>query len=90
MRGASAENKRERLYFDRKTGLLVRRIITTPTMLANIPEQIDFEDYCEVDGMRLPFTIRITSIDPFFSSTRKFTEIKLNPAVDATKFKKPL
>ena len=89
LRGASADNKRQRLYFDRETGLLVRRVITTPTMLANIPEQIDFEDYREVDGMKLPFTIRITSIDSYFSSTRKFTEMKLNPAVDVTKFKKP-
>jgi hypothetical protein len=69
--------------------LLVRRVITTPTILANIPEQIDFEDYREVDGMKLPFTIRITSIDSFFSSTRKFTEMKLNAPVDAAKFRKP-
>lgn len=89
LRGATADNKRHRLYFDRETGLLLRRVITTPTVLANIPEQIDFEDYREVDGMKLPFTIRITSIDSFFSSTRTFTEIKLNAAVDATKFKKP-
>jgi hypothetical protein len=58
-------------------------------MLANIPEQIDFEDYREVVGMKLPFTIRITSIDSFFSSTRKFTEMKLNVPVDASKFNKP-
>lgn len=89
LRGATADGKRHRLYFDRETGLLVRRVITTPTILANIPEQIDFEDYREVDGMKLPFTIRITSIDSFFSSTRKFTEMKLNAPVDATKFKKP-
>jgi len=89
LRGASADNKRERLYFDRETGLLLRRVITTPTILANIPEQIDFEDYREVDGMKLPFTIRITSIDSFFSSTRKFTEMKLNVPVDASKFNKP-
>ena len=89
VRGATADGKRHRLYFDRETGLLLRRVITTPTILANIPEQIDFEDYREVEGMKLPFTIRITSIDSFFSSTRKFTEIKLNPTVDTTKFKKP-
>ena len=89
LRGATADNKRHRLYFDRETGLLVRRVISTPTVLANIPEQIDFEDYREVDGMKLPFTIRITSIDPFFNSTRSFTEIKLNVAVDAAKFRKP-
>ncbi len=65
LRGATADNKRHRLYFDRETGWLLRRVITTPTVLANIPEQIDFENYREVDGMKLPFTIRITSIDRF-------------------------
>ena len=89
LRGATADNKRHRLYFDRETGLLVRRVISTPTVLANIPEQIDFKDYREVDGMKLPFTIRISSIDPFFNSTRSFTEIKLNVALDAAKFRKP-
>ena len=42
-----------------------------------------------VDGLKLPFTIRISSIDSFFSSTRKFTEIKLNVPVDEAKFNKP-
>ena len=89
LRGLMPDNKSERLFFDTQTGLLVRRITTTPTMVGLIPEQIDFDDYREVDGMKIPFTIRISAIDSFFSSTRKFTEIKLNVPVDETKFNKP-
>lgn len=89
LRGTTADNKRERLFFDVQTGLLVRRITSTPTVVGVIPEQIDFADYREVDGMKLPFTISITSIDSFFNSIRKFTEIKLNVPVDETKFTKP-
>src|SRR5262249_18472501 len=42
--GTTNEGKRMRLYFDATTGLLVRRVMSTPTMIANIPEQSDFED----------------------------------------------
>jgi hypothetical protein len=89
LRGVGVDGKGERLYFDAQTGLLVRRITSTTTMVGLIPEQVDYEDYREVDGMKLPFTIRITAIDSFWSSTRKFTEIKLNVPVDETKFNKP-
>ena len=89
LRGLGIDGKGDRLYFDALTGLLVRRITTTPTIVGLIPEQVDYEDYRDVDGMKAPFTIRVTSIDSFFSSTRKYTEIKLNVAVDETKFNKP-
>lgn len=89
LRGVGVDGKGERLYFDAQTGLLVRRITSTTTMVGLIPEQVDYEDYREVDGLMLPFTIRISAIDSFWSSTRKFTEIKLNVPVDETKFNKP-
>lgn len=87
--GIGTAGKGERLYFDTKTGLLVRRITLMRTMVGLIPEQVDFADYRDVGGLKLPFTIRIMSIDSFYSSTRTFTEIKLNVTVDETKFNKP-
>jgi hypothetical protein len=89
LRGFGVDGKGERLYFDAQTGLLLRRITSTTTIVGLIPEQVDYEDYRDVDGLKLPFTIRITAIDSFWSSTRKFTEIKLNTPVDETKFNKP-
>ena len=89
LRGVTRDDRRERLYFDVQTGLLVRRVTNSPTMIGLIPEQIDFEDYKSVDGLMVPFTIRILSVDPNISSTRKFTEVKLNVPVDDTKFNKP-
>ncbi|MGH9871182.1 MAG: c-type cytochrome [Pyrinomonadaceae bacterium] len=83
------DGKGERLYFDAQTGLLVRRITSTRTLVGLIPEQVDYEDYRDVDGMKVPFTIRYLSVDSFFSSTRNFTEIRLNVPVDETKFNKP-
>ncbi|MDQ1640478.1 MAG: photosynthetic reaction center cytochrome c subunit [Pyrinomonadaceae bacterium] len=89
LRGVTTDNRRERLYFDAQTGLLVRRVTNTPTMIGLIPEQVDFEDYKNVVGLMVPFTIRISSVDPNISSTRKFTEVKLNVPVDESKFNKP-
>jgi len=89
LRGQGVDGKSERLFFDAQTGLLLRRITSTPTMVGLIPEQVDYSDYRDVDGLKLPFTIRITSIDSFYNSTRTFTEIKVNPLVDEKKFLKP-
>lgn len=89
LRGVGVDGKGERLFFDAQTGLLLRRITSTPTMVGVIPEQVDYEDYRDVDGLKLPFTIRTVSIDSFYNSTRTFTEIKLNVPIDETKFNKP-
>jgi hypothetical protein len=79
----------ERYLFDMETGLLLRQTTFTPTVLNLIPEQIDYEDYRDVDGVKLPFTIRVSGIDTFFDSTRKFTEIKHNVPVDDAQFQMP-
>jgi hypothetical protein len=88
-RRLSDGSRTEKFYFDTETGLLLRQIVLTNTLLFPIPEQTDFEDYREVDGVKLPFTIRTSSIDTFFSATRKFTEIKHNVPVDDKLFNPP-
>jgi hypothetical protein len=72
-----------------ETGLLLRRTTSTATPVGVIPEQVDFEDYRDVDGLKMPFTIRVSTIDPSYSITRKFTEIKLNVPIDEMRFNKP-
>jgi len=89
LNGAITDNRHEQLFFDAETGLLLRRISLTTTMIGVIPEQIDFEDYRDVDGVKLPFTIKVSSVEPGLVSTRQFTEIKLNVPVDDSKFKMP-
>jgi hypothetical protein len=79
----------ERLYFDAATGLLLRIAATTETPLARLPEETVFEDYREVDGVKLPFTVRASFVDPFIGWTRKFTEIKHNVAIEDSRFAKP-
>jgi hypothetical protein len=85
-----SDKKAEGLYFDVQSGLLRRRIGYTRTLIGTIPQQIDFEDYREVDGLRLPFTIKMAFTDRgSLPITRKFTEIKINVPLDESKFDKP-
>jgi len=85
----TADNHRERLSFDAETGFLLRRISYLETPIGLIPNQIDFEDYRDVDGVKVPFTVKVTSVEPGLVSTRTYTEIKLNVAIDDAKFKMP-
>ena len=83
------DNRTERYYFDVQTGLLLRKTTFTKTMLMPFPDQIDFEDYRDVDGVKVPFTIRYSAIDTYDSWTRKFTEIKRNAVVGDALFTAP-
>ena len=76
-------------YFDARTGLLRRRLAINHAAVLPIPEQIDFEDYRDVDGVKLPFTIRRSAIDTYDSWTRTFAEIKRNVSVDDALFIAP-
>jgi photosynthetic reaction center cytochrome c subunit/MucB/RseB family protein len=76
----SRDDSREKLYFDAQTGLLIRKYVAFKTAFGTIPEVTDFDDYREVNGVKLPFTI--TWSLPPFGSIKKFTEIKLNVFID--------
>ncbi|MEK6301925.1 MAG: hypothetical protein AABO41_14530 [Acidobacteriota bacterium] len=72
----------EKLYFDVETGLLSRRDV----VYGKTPVQHYYEDYREVDGIKLPFVLR--SEGPVRVITR-LTEIKHNVSIDDSKFKSP-
>ena len=78
-----------RYFFDRETGLLVRELRLRETVLNALPEQVDYEDYRDVGGVKLPFKITISAIDTYDSSTRKFTDIRTNVPVDDAIFQMP-
>jgi hypothetical protein len=59
-------------------------------MLALIPQQVDFDDYRDVDGVKMAFTVRVAPTEvgnPL--STRTYSEVKLNVPVDESKFGMP-
>ena len=84
--GRTAPDVTEQLFFDRDTGVLVRRSIATRTPLGSLAEQIDYSDYREVSGVKLPFQIRHATWNQ--ANTIKFSDVKLNVPVDEGQFKK--
>jgi photosynthetic reaction center cytochrome c subunit len=88
--GTNTSGKRERLFFDAETGLLLRRVVLNQTILGLDPIQTDYLDYREVDGVKLPFAIQVSSLDYFHNAqTRTFSQIKQNVPVDDSKFEPP-
>jgi hypothetical protein len=78
---------RENLYFDAQSGLLVRRVTLLRTPLGPIQQQVDFSDYRDVDGVKIPFLVRAARPDAI--QTRKLTEAKFNVPVDDSAFATP-
>ena len=77
----------EKLFFDIRTGLLVRRYMESETLLGMFPLQTDYEDYREVDGIKQPFLIRWSM--PGRSWGRKIVEMKQNVDIDDARFNPP-
>ena len=83
-----ADGKSEKLFFDIQTGLLIRSRVEAGTVLGTIFEENDFQDYRDVEGVKLPFTIRLSKLDS--GLIRKFNEIKLDVPIDEAKFNMPV
>ena len=79
-----ADGPVEKLFFDARTGLLVRRYMESDTPLGKLPLQIDYEDYREVDGIKQPFLIHWSFPGRIWG--RKIDEIKQNVPLDDAKF----
>jgi len=75
------------LYFDEQSGLLVRLVRFGETPLGRMPTQIDYADYREVDGVKIP--LRWTLARPGGRFTIQVSEVKQNVPVDDAKFAKP-
>jgi hypothetical protein len=74
------------LYFD-DSGLLVRQVRWNKTAAGTVPTQVDYADYREVAGVKVPFHLVMTWTDG--QNTFVFTEVRPNVAIDAARFRKP-
>ena len=75
------------LYFDAQSGLLLRLIRYGETALGRLPTQVDYADYRDVNGVKVPF--RWTLARPSGRFTIQASEVKQNVPVDDTKFARP-
>ena len=76
-----------RLYFDIQTGLLLRLLRYSPSPLGLNPTRIDYADYREADGVKVPFRWTLSRPDNRF--TIQVQEMKQNVPVDDAKFAAP-
>ncbi len=82
----NADNSRERLLFDAQTGFLIRRTASTPTILGNFDYQVDYNEYKDFGGVKLPTVIKFAV--PNIRWTRKVLDVKNNVEIDDAKFVK--
>lgn len=83
------DHMRQRIWFDATTGLAVRRVITVDSPVGRIPTQTDFEDYRDVNGVKVPFTVKVSSVNGGQNATRKYTAIDFGKPVDEKLFEAP-
>jgi outer membrane lipoprotein-sorting protein len=74
------------LYFD-ESGLLVRLVRFADTPIGRVPTQIDYSDYREVAGVKMPFRWISTWTDG--QTTIELTEVLPNVSIDASRFGRP-
>ncbi len=75
------------LYFDQKTGLLARSIRYTDSPVGKLPVQVDYSDYRDVNGVKMPFKYTQTGLDG--RDTFELTQIRANQNIEASRFAKP-
>lgn len=76
-----------RMFFDKVSGLLVRTIRYAETPLGRNPTQVDYAEYHEEGGVRIPFQWTIAR--PLGRFTIAVTEIHDNVPIDDSRFAKP-
>jgi hypothetical protein len=76
-----------KLYFDKASGLLVRQLRYASTVVGLNPTEVDYSDYRDVSGIKVPFHWVLSWTDG--QSTFDMTDVQLNAPIDAAKFAKP-
>ena len=87
LQGTSPGGTLATLFFDRESGLLLRLVRFAPSKVGRLPTQIDYADYRDVAGVKLPFRWTVTWLSGV--DTFELTEVRPNVAIDAAKFAKP-
>ena len=87
VQGNTADGIIVSLYFDQKTGLLTRSVRYTDSPVGKIPVQVDYSDYRDVAGVKMPYKFTMTWLDG--RDNFELTQVRANTTIDAAKFAKP-
>lgn len=87
IQGTGAGGTRVKLFFDDKSGLLARQLRYDDTPVGMVPTQVDYSDYREVAGVKMPFHLTVTWTDG--QSLIELKDVQPNVPIDASKFAQP-
>jgi len=86
VQGMGAAQALANFYFD-QAGMLVRLVRWTRTPVGFIPTQVDFADYRDVAGVKVPFDRKVTQT--YMQAHVMLENVQPNAAVEAARFAKP-
>ncbi|HWE53362.1 MAG TPA: c-type cytochrome [Bryobacteraceae bacterium] len=75
------------MYFDAKTNLLLRVIRYGRTPIGRVPTQVDYADYRDVAGVKVPFRMTFAWLDG--RDAIQLSDVQTNVSIDAVKFQRP-
>jgi len=84
VQGTTPGGTRVKLFFDTKSGLLVRVARFADTALGFNPSQVDYSDYRDLAGVKVPFHWTLTWTDG--RSEFDMSDVQPNVPIDAAKF----
>jgi photosynthetic reaction center cytochrome c subunit len=87
LQGARPNGTLATFYFDTQTGLLTRLVRYANSKVGRLPTQVDYADYREVSGVKVPFKVKVTWLDGL--ENIELADVQLNVPVDAARFAKP-
>ena len=87
VQGTGAGGAIATLYFDAESGLLVRLLRYSSSVVGRTPTQIDYADYREVSGVKMPFRWTVTWLDG--KESFELSEVQPNAPIDVAKFARP-
>jgi len=87
VQGSNSGESPVKFYFDQQSGLLVRVVRYTNLPVGLNPTQVDYADYRDVSGFKLPFGWTVTWTDG--RSVTELSQVQPNAAIDAVKFARP-
>lgn len=86
VQGMGAAQALANFYFD-QSGMLVRLVRWTRTPVGFIPTQVDFADYRDVNGVKVPFDRKVTQT--YMQAHVMLSEVQANAPIEASRFAKP-
>jgi len=78
-----------RQYFDAETFMLVRSVskVNVPEMGGEVEQTTDVSDYREVEGMKVPFVVKVAT--PMQGIAIALTKVEHNKSIDDAMFSRP-